>query len=70
MRYRTLGKTGVRASVLGFGGMRLPMKGDRVDDELAAPMIRRGIELGINYLDTGKWYCGQDSERAYGLFSL
>jgi predicted aldo/keto reductase-like oxidoreductase len=66
MRYRTLGKTGVRASVLGFGGMRLPMKGERVDSELATPMIRRGIELGINYLDTGKWYCGQDSERAYG----
>jgi hypothetical protein len=66
MRYRKLGKTGVTASVLGFGGMRYPMKEGRVDRELAIPMIRRGIELGINYLDTGKWYCGQDSERALG----
>jgi len=66
MRYRQLGKTGVTASVLGFGGMHFPMKDGRVDRELAIPMIRRGIELGINYLDTGKWYCGQDSERAVG----
>jgi predicted aldo/keto reductase-like oxidoreductase len=67
MRYATLGKTGFRVSRLGFGCMRLPMKSDKeVDREKVIPMLRRAVELGINYFDSAVMYCGHDSERVLG----
>jgi predicted aldo/keto reductase-like oxidoreductase len=67
MQYRTAGKTGERLSSLGFGCMRLPMKDAKtVDRDLAIPMLHRAWELGVNYFDTGKNYCAQDSERTLG----
>ena len=67
MKYRPYGKTGVSASSLGFGCMRLPMKDEKtVDREKAIPMLRKAYELGVNYFDTGKWYCAQDSEKTLG----
>jgi hypothetical protein len=66
MQYRPYGRTGVSVSALGFGCMRLPMTGNRVDRDLALPMLLRAYELGVNYFDTGKWYCAQDSERTLG----
>lgn len=70
MIYRTLGKTGLRVSQLGFGAMRLPMAGmgpeARIDRELAIPMIHRAFEGGVNYIDTAVGYCNQDSQRVVG----
>ena len=66
MRYATLGRTGYTVSRLGFGAMRLPMQGDRVDRELAMPMMHRAFEAGLNYIDTAVGYCGGDSQRAVG----
>ncbi|HET6487565.1 MAG TPA: aldo/keto reductase, partial [Spirochaetia bacterium] len=67
MSYRTMGKTGARLSSLGFGCMRLPMKNERtVDRDKAIPLLQRAYSLGINYFDTGKWYCGSDSEKTLG----
>ncbi len=66
MIYRKLGKTGYEVSQLGFGAMRLPMKDERVDRELAIPMIHRAFEAGVNYIDTAVGYCRQDSQRVVG----
>lgn len=70
MQYRTLGRTGLRVSQLGFGAMRLPMtrEGERevVDLDQAVPMIHRAFEAGVNYIDTAVGYCAGDSERAVG----
>ncbi len=70
MNYRTLGRTGLRVSQLGFGAMRLPMVGQGpeavVDRELAIPMIRRAFEGGVNYIDTAVGYCNNDSQQAVG----
>jgi uncharacterized protein len=64
---RAMGRTGAVVSSLGFGCMRLPMKdASKVDREKAIPMLHRAYELGVNYYDTGKWYCAQDSERTLG----
>ncbi len=47
--------------------MRLPMRDkNHVDRDRAIPLLLRGYELGINYFDTGKFYCGGDSERTLG----
>lgn len=70
MQYRLLGKTGYTVSQLGFGAMRLPMKGEgpdaRIDRDLAIPMIRRAFESGVNYIDTAVGYCNSDSESVVG----
>ena len=70
MQYRTFGNTGEKISALGFGCMRLPeiQKGGKwyVDEDEALPMLQRGVELGINYFDTGLHYCHQNSEKAVG----
>jgi len=69
MQYRNYGNTG-KISALGFGCMRLPMiehNGKKiVDDEKAIPMLRRAVELGVNYFDTGEFYCEKQSEGAVG----
>ncbi len=70
MIYRTLGRTGLKVSQLGFGAMRLPMTevdGKQVADrELAIPMIHRAFEEGLNYIDTAVGYLNEDSQRVVG----
>jgi len=66
MQYGTLGKTGLRVSRLGFGAMRLPMSGERVDRAAAIPLLHRAFELGVNYIDTAVNYCKGDSQRVVG----
>ena len=67
MQYKSLGKTGIRASVLGFGAMRLPSLEDgSVDLDQSVPLLRRGIDLGINYVDTAYVYINGTSEVAVG----
>ncbi|MCW4035060.1 MAG: aldo/keto reductase [Candidatus Bathyarchaeota archaeon] len=54
MKYRKMGSLGWDVSALGFGCMRLPTSGfrNKVDEEYAIDIIRKGIDLGINYVDT------------------
>lgn len=67
MQYRLYGKTGIHVSALGFGAMRLPQLEDKtVDLEQSVPMLRRGIDLGINYIDSAYGYINGTSEVAVG----
>lgn len=66
MQYRTVPKNGDRLSALGFGCMRLPMKGEAIDEERAISQIRYAIDHGVNYLDTAPPYHGGESERLLG----
>ena len=70
MEYREIGKTKIKASVLGFGAMRLPMeeKGDKktVRFEESIKLILKGFENGINIIDTAYPYCYQQSEKIVG----
>ena len=69
MQHRTLGKTSLEVSALGFGAMRLPVtEGDdsKVDEPLAVEMIRRAVDHGVNYVDTAWPYHDGDSERVVG----
>ena len=58
MHYRTLGRTGIKVSALGFGCMRLPTLGtaDRIDEPAATRLLHDAIESGINYIDTAWFY--------------
>ncbi len=66
MRYRTYGKTGLRVSALGFGAMRLPEVGERVDREKTNAIVRSAVEVGVNFFDTHYLYHRQESEAALG----
>jgi uncharacterized protein len=68
MQVRELGNTGIKAAILGFGAGRLPESSAGVIDfERAVPLLQRGIEMGINYIDTALVYHDGQSERAIGL---
>ena len=49
---------------LGFGCMRLPMNGDKVDLQQFSAMVDRFLEQGFNYFDTAHVYLGGQSETA------
>lgn len=70
MKYRDFGNTGIKVSVLGFGAMRLPTIGEgeevRVDLEKSVPMLQRGLDLGINYVDSAWRYLNGTSEEVVG----
>jgi len=61
MEYRRLGKTDLKVSVIGFGG--IPVQ--RIDTASAEKVVKRAVELGINFFDTARAYT--DSEEKLGL---
>lgn len=52
MEYRTLGKTGLKISKLGFGGIPI----QKVDASVTRKLIEAMAEKGINYIDTARGY--------------
>ncbi len=64
MRTRTLGRTGLQVSEIGFGGWGIGGKQwmDGSDEE-SLQALRRAIELGINLIDTAFAYNEGHSER-------
>lgn len=66
MKYRTLGKTGIKASVLGFGGMRLPLNSDNPEDVNLVEtrkMLEYAVEHGVNMFDTALVYHTTDRSK-------
>ncbi|MXW03485.1 MAG: aldo/keto reductase [Gemmatimonadetes bacterium] len=63
MRHRILGKTGIRVSEIGMGGLFVSSHGSDRAEGIRA--VRRGLELGINFVDTAPSY--RDSEEVMGL---
>ena len=74
MRYRPMGRTGVKVSVLGFGCMRLPTVSGRrsfhgrVDEPEAQRILRQAFDHGVNYFDTAYNYHAGRSESILGGF--
>jgi predicted aldo/keto reductase-like oxidoreductase len=66
MQYRNFGSLDYKSSALGFGCMRFPYKDGAVDDEEAIRLVRRGIDEGINYIDTAYNYHDGQSESITG----
>lgn len=64
MKYRFDKKSGNKLSVLGYGCMRFPRNGSKIDLPRSTKLLHTAIERGVNYLDTAYIYPG--SEHAVG----
>lgn len=60
MQYRTLGKTGIKVSVISFGGIKL----GGISQELTNEIVEHAVKCGMNYIDTARVY--GDSEIRLG----
>lgn len=69
MKYRRLGKSGIRVSEIGFGAWTIALDwwgGKKISDEDAIKMLRRAYDLGINFFETSDVYGKGRSERLIG----
>lgn len=63
MEYTTLGKTGLRISRMGFGGIPI----QRIDAEGTKNLMQKLMEAGVNYIDTARGYTVSEQYLGYGL---
>ncbi len=71
MDYVKLGRTGLDVSRICLGCMTygVPERGNQpwsLDEEKSRPLIKQGLELGINFLDTANGYSDGTSEEIVG----
>jgi aryl-alcohol dehydrogenase-like predicted oxidoreductase len=65
MKYRTLGKSGLKVSEIGFGAWTIALDwwGKKVDDDEAIRMLKRAYDLGITFYETADLYGKGKSEK-------
>ena len=63
MEYRVLGKTGLKVSRMGFGGIPI----QRIDAEGTKKLMHRLVEEGVNYIDTARGYTVSEEYLGYAL---
>src|SRR5438876_12152769 len=67
MHYRTLGRTGLQVSEIGYGAWGISGSGwIGAQDEESLQALQRAIELGVNFIDTALAYGEGHSERLVG----
>ena len=52
MEYRTLGKTGLKISRMGFGGIPI----QKIDEEGTKKLLHTMMKRGIKYIDSARGY--------------
>ena len=63
MEYKTLGKTGLKVSRLGFGGIPI----QKIDAEGTKELIARLIIEGVNFIDTARGYTVSEEYLGFAL---
>jgi predicted aldo/keto reductase-like oxidoreductase len=63
MEYRILGKTGLKISRMGFGGIPI----QRIDAEGTKALMHRLMEAGVNFIDTARGYTVSEEYLGYAL---
>ena len=63
MEYKVLGKTGLKISRMGLGGIPI----QRIDAEGTKKLIYQLMEAGVNYIDTARGYTVSEEYLGYAL---
>lgn len=63
MEYRVLGKTGLRISRLGFGGIPI----QKIDAQGTKTLMPRLMEAGVNFIDTARGYTVSEEYLGFAL---
>ena len=63
MEYRILGKTGLKISRMGFGGIPI----QRIDAEGTKALMHKMLAEGVNYIDTARAYTVSEEYLGYAL---
>ncbi|MBQ5361742.1 MAG: aldo/keto reductase, partial [Clostridia bacterium] len=63
MEYRTLGKTGLQISRLGFGGIPI----QKIDAKGTKVLVDELIRQGVNFIDTARGYTVSEAYLGYAL---
>jgi L-galactose dehydrogenase len=66
MKYRQLGKTGCKVSVLGLGASPLGGAFGPVDEKEGIKTVRTAVDLGINFIDVAPFYGSTKAESVLG----
>ncbi|HXV66781.1 MAG TPA: aldo/keto reductase [Nitrosopumilaceae archaeon] len=68
MKYKPLGKSGIKVSEIGFGAWAIALNwwGKEIDEDEAKRMLKKAYDLGINFFETGDMYGKGKSERLIG----
>ena len=67
MKYRRLGKTGLKVSVVGIGTWQYGGEwGKNFDEVEVKKILNRGLDLGFNFIDTAECYGDHLSESLIG----
>ena len=63
MEYTVLGKTGLKISRMGFGGIPI----QKIDEEGTRALMHKLMAAGVNYIDTARGYTVSEQYLGYGL---
>lgn len=66
MKYRDLGRTGMKVSEISFGAWAIGGGWGSVDDNESLAALHRAIDLGVNFIDTADVYGMGRSEKLIG----
>ena len=66
MKFRTLGKNGIKVSALGLGCMGMSQFYGQTNDSNSLEVLNKAVELGVNFFDTSDMYGNGHNEELLG----
>ncbi|MEK6908200.1 MAG: aldo/keto reductase, partial [Thermoproteota archaeon] len=68
MKYKILGKSGIKVSEIGFGAWTIGLDwwGKKIEEDEAKRMLKKAYDLGINFFETADMYGKGISEKLIG----
>lgn len=68
MKYKTLGKSGIKVSEIGFGAWTIGLDwwGKKIEEDEAKRMLKKAYDVGINFFETADMYGKGKSEKLIG----
>ncbi len=63
MKYRMLGRTGMKVSEVSFGAWAIGSGWGAVDDADSLAALHKAVDLGVNFIDTADVYGNGRSEK-------